>query len=228
LTLALTLALPPARTFAARTLALAFVLIACAACAGGGEVARIQQAPLPPPPDPKTEMAALEQRIFELIQAERHKIDPAAKTLTLDAELVTVAREHSTDMATRNYFAHKGPDGATSASLIMDEDADFQGLLGENLAAQYYVKQSGVNVESFAQRFVKSWLDSPEHRDNLAFAAYDRSGVGAAVNGDTVYVTQLFATDMGLPAHVEQPKKRQVSEWNSARAATAPTPVAPR
>jgi uncharacterized protein YkwD len=128
-------------------------------------------------------------------------------------------------MAARDYLAHKAPDGATSASLIMDEDADFQGLLGENLAAQYYVKQSGVDVETFAQRFVKSWLDSPEHKDNLAFAAYDRSGVGAAVNGNTVYVTQLFATDMGLPAHVTQPQKRQVSEWNNAKAAMAPTPA---
>jgi len=208
------------RAFVGRTLALAFVLIACAACAGGGQVARIQQAP--PPPDPKTEMAALEQRIFELIQVERHKIDPAAKTLALDSELVGVARQRSADMAAKNYFAHKGPDGVTSASLIMDEDQDFQGLLGENLAAQHYVTQSGVDVEAFAQRFVKSWLDSPEHKDNLAFADYDRSGVGAAVNGDTVYVTQLFATNMGLPAHVAQPKKREVSEWSNAKAATAP------
>jgi hypothetical protein len=79
----------------------------------------------------------------------------------------------------------------------MAEDAKFQGLLGENLAAQHYVKQSGVNVEDFAQRFLDEWVKSQPHRENLAFATYDRTGVGAAVNGDTVYVTQLFASNLG-------------------------------
>jgi hypothetical protein len=37
-----------------------------------------------------------------------------------------------------------------------------------------------------------------------------------------VYVTQLFATDMGLPAHVSKPKKRQVSQWVRPGAAMSP------
>ena len=74
--------------------------------------------------------------------------------------------------------------------------AKFQGLLGENLAAQHYVKQSGVDVEEFAQRFLDEWIKSQPHRDNLAFADYNRTGVGAAVNGDTVYVAQLFAFNL--------------------------------
>jgi hypothetical protein len=32
----------------------------------------------------------------------------------------------------------------------------------------------------------------------MVFADYDHAGVGAAVNGDTVYVAVLFSTDMGL------------------------------
>jgi uncharacterized protein YkwD len=101
-------------------------------------------------------------------------------------------------MASKNYIAHAGPDGQTSASLIMDADAEFQGLLGENIAAQYYTRASGVQVEYFARRFVATWLASPAHKENLAFPAYNRSGVGAAVNGQMVYVTLLFATDLGL------------------------------
>ena len=156
------------------------------------------RAPIPPP-DPRTQMAALENRIFELVQAERQKIDPKAKALALDSELVGVARQKSADMAGRNYMAHLSPDGATSASLIMDQDASFQGLLGENIAAEHYLKDYGVDVETFARRFVDLWLASPVHRDNLAYPIYDRTGVGAAVNGDTVYVTELFASTMGLP-----------------------------
>ena len=152
----------------------------------------------PPPPDPKTEMAALETRIYQLVEAARLKIDPKAKPLVLDAELAHVAREKSQDMATKRYMAHRAPDGQTSASLIMAEDANFQGLLGENIAAQYYTKQGGVDVETYAKRFVDTWLASKSHRDNLSFADYDRTGIGAAVNGDTVYVTELFSANLGL------------------------------
>ena len=101
-------------------------------------------------------------------------------------------------MAAKNYLAHAAPNGDTSATLLMADDAKWQGLLGENLAAQHYVKQSGVDVEEFAQRFLDEWMKSQPHRENLAFADYDRTGVGAAVNGDTVYVAQLFASDLGL------------------------------
>ena len=51
----------------------------------------------------------------------------------------------------------------------MADDAKWQGLLGENLAAQHYVKQSGVDVDEFAQRFLDEWMKSRPHRDNLAF-----------------------------------------------------------
>jgi uncharacterized protein YkwD len=204
----------------ARPAALILALLACAACAS-----QTAMAP-PPPPDPKTQMAALELRIFDLVQNERQKIDPKAKTLSLDSELVGVARRRSEDMAAKNYMAHQGPDGQTSASVLMDEDSDFQGLLGENIAAQHFTKQGGVDVEAFAQRFVKTWLDSADHKENLSFAAYDRSGVGAAVSGDTVYVTQLFATDLGLHKHATDPKARQITSLDHPKTETS-APDAP-
>jgi len=200
--------------------ALVFLLLVCAGCAG-----QQQAAVAPPPPDPQTQMAALEQRIFDLVQDERHEIDPKAKVLALDSELIGVARERSADMAAKNYFAHASPDGQTSATIIMDKDADFQGILGENLAAQHYLKAQGVDVDVFARRFVDTWLASQSHKDNLAFAGYDRSGVGAAVNGDTIYVTQLFATDLGLPKPA--PASRPVTQFNDPKSAIAPGPAAP-
>jgi uncharacterized protein YkwD len=202
-----------------RAICFAVVAFLAQACAGTTTVA-------PPPPDPRTQMAALELRIFEIVQDERHKVDPNAKVLALDSELVGVARAHSSDMATKNYFAHKSPDGTTSADLIMEADDKFQGLLGENLAAQHFIVGSGIDVDIFAHRFVDSWLASPSHKENLAFAPYDRSGVGAAVEGNTIYVTQLFATDMGLPAVKDDPKSRKVTEFPTAKAAKdAPPPA---
>jgi uncharacterized protein YkwD len=208
----------------AQSLALAATLV-CAACAELG-----LDTPANPPPaavvDPKTQMVALEQRIFELVQDERHKINPEARPLALDSELVGVARQRSDDMAQKKYIAHTSPEGVTSASLIMNEDQEFQGLLGENLAAENFTSQRGVDVEMFARRFVDTWLASPPHKDNLSYTAYDRSGIGAAVNGETIYVTLLFATDLGL-SHVKNPQKRQVSEWKDPQSATAKPAATP-
>jgi uncharacterized protein YkwD len=191
---------------AALILSLALPLLGCA-----------QVAAPPAPPDPKTQMAALETRIAALTEEQRLKIDPNAKPLAPDPELARIARERAADMAAKNYLAHAGPNGDTSASLLMAEDAKFQGLLGENLAAQHYVKQSGVDVEQFAQRFLDEWMKSQPHRENLAFAEYDRTGVGAAVNGDTVYVAQLFASDLGIKA--DRDPTSGVKEFPSAEAA---------
>lgn len=166
-------------------------------------------------------MGALETRIAVLVEEERHKLDPKARPLALDPELAKVARARAADMAAKNYLAHQGPDGATSATLLMKEDAKWQGLLGENLAAQHYTKQSGVAVNEFAQRFLDEWLKSPPHRDNMAFANYDHAGVGAAVNGDTVYVAVLFSTDLGLPPPKPGGPASTVTNLDSPASATA-------
>ena len=173
------------------------VLLLCAGCA------ETRQAALPPP-DPATLMPALETRIAVLIEEEREKIDAKARPLVIDPELSGIARKRAADMAAKNYLAHAAPTGETSASILMDQDPRFQGLLGENMAAQHYVKQTGVDVNAFARAIVDQWLKSPQHHDNLAFADYNLTGIGAAVNGDTVYVTELFATDLGMGPHEDQ------------------------
>ena len=181
----------------------------------------------PQAPDPKTQMGALETRIAVLVEAQRQKLDPQARPLAIDPELSRIARARASDMAARNYLAHAAPNGDTSASLLMKQDAQWQGLLGENLAAQHYTKEGGVTVEEFAQRFLDEWLKSPPHRDNMIFANYDHAGVGAAVNGDTVYVALLFSTDMGLKPRTNEGPANTVTSWESpAAAAHAPPPKA--
>jgi uncharacterized protein YkwD len=206
----------------------AVLALACLALAGCDSLPGLDQAkpqpaavaaPQPPPSDPQTQMAPLEVRIEALIEEQREKIDPKAKKLAFDPELQRIARERAQDMAAKNYLAHAAPNGDTSASLLMAEDDKFQGLLGENLAAQHYRKESGIDVAQFAQRFLETWLNSPPHRDNFAFANYDRTGVGAAVNGDTVYVAQLFATDMGLPPIKDGSPPAAVTPYDSPAAA---------
>lgn len=148
-------------------------------------------------PDPASQMPNLEMRIATLIAEQRLKAAPAARVLTVDTELVAIARQRSTEMARTNSFSGGG-DPHVSATMLMNKDAKFQGLVGENVAAQHFVPEQGIDVETFARRFVDGWVASKPHLENLSFPDYDRTGVGAAVNKDTVYVTQLFTTDLGL------------------------------
>ena len=169
-------------------------------------------------------MAALETRIAVLVEEQRLKLDPKARPLALDPELSRIARARAADMAAKNYLAHAAPNGATCASLLMQQDAKWQGLLGENLAAQHYTKQSGVAVEDFAQRFLDEWLKSPPHRDNLAFANYDHTGVGAAVNGDTVYVARAVFHRPGPAAAPARRPRQRGHQPGPARPRPAPPP----
>jgi len=178
------------------------------------------------PPDPHTQMGALETRISILVEEQRQKLDPKARPLAFDPELSKIARARASDMAAKNYLAHAAPNGDTSASLLMEQDAQWQGLLGENLAAQHYTSQSGVAVDVFAQRFMDEWLKSPPHRDNMIFANYDHAGVGAAVNGDTVYVAVLFSTDLGLKPPAPDGPANAVTTWDSPAAASKASPPA--
>ena len=143
-------------------------------------------------------MPALESRVYALIVNQRRIVDPKAQFLSLAPELVAIARKRSAEMALKNSFT--ADDAHASAAMLMAQDAKFQGLIGENVAAQHFTPGTGIDVEAVAKRFVDGWLASAPHKENLSFAEYDRTGVGAAANGDTIYMTQLFSTDLGLAA----------------------------
>jgi len=137
-----------------------------------------------PPPDPSRQIPALEGRIFTLINVERHALDPSAKELALDPELVSVARARSAGMAAKNKFADDDPH--ISATRLMAADAKFQGLLGENVAAQRYSRKTGIDVDRSAQSFVAMWVSSPSHKDNLSFADYARTARERVLRWDLV------------------------------------------
>jgi uncharacterized protein YkwD len=184
--------------FIVRALFCAVLCVAASGCADMPYYDTVSGLWTKKPPDPKTEMPALETRIYALIQEKRHEIDPKAKSLSLDPELVTIARKRSQGMAATGTFTGGSGDPHQSATMLMDEDAKFQGLVGENVAAQRFSAKTGIDVDAYAKRFVDSWLASAPHKENLSFPDYTLTGVGAAANGDTVYVTQLFSSDLGL------------------------------
>ncbi len=171
-------------------LAALLVAFALAACAG---------APAPKvPPSLDAQVGVLKERLFVLVEAERHRLNEHAKPLILDPELMRAAQSHSEDMAKKRSFDVENPDGNLAVNTLLS-DPKFRGFVGENSAAQYFTPAAGFDPDTYARGFLDIWLKSPDHRTNLMYEAFDKTGIGIAVNGDTIYAAELFATDLGLP-----------------------------
>ena len=126
----------------------------------------------------------LERLAFELINEQR--ISSGLEPLAWSDDAAKIARLHSENMATYNFFSHKGLDGT-----LVNDRADFFGVkkwqaIGENIA----YNQGFENPVEFA---VERWMQSPKHRDNLLSSRWKESGIGIAVteNG-TYYFTEVF------------------------------------
>lgn len=115
--------------------------------------------------------------------------------LAWNDELSEVAREHSEDMAQRDFFAHQNPDG--------EEPWDRAACnAGENIAQTYVnqrVERSDGSTfrisdeDELAESLTEQWMNSPGHRENILRSRWDLSGVGIYITeDDTVYATQLF------------------------------------
>lgn len=126
----------------------------------------------------------LERQAFELINRQRAKLnlDP----LKWSDEIANVARLHSKDMATFNFFSHKDLNG-----LLVNDRADIFGVskwqaIGENIA----YNRGYNNPVEFA---VERWMQSPSHRENLLNSRWKESGIGIAITDNgTYYFTEVF------------------------------------
>jgi uncharacterized protein YkwD len=166
-------------------LALAFALVACMTG--------------PPAPKPIGEqMKALQMRLFLIVEEKRHRLDTRAKPLALDPQLVAAAQAHADAMAKAHAMDGKNGDANPAIHALL-ADPDFQGFVGENVAQQYYNASQGIDVEKFAATYLDLWMKSDDHRRNLAFWGFDKTGIGLATDGKAIFVSEIFATDLGLP-----------------------------
>jgi uncharacterized protein YkwD len=110
----------------------------------------------------------------------------AAPPLRWANELGVAALVHSRDMATRNYFAHRAPDGSEADARARRQGYDWR-RVGENIAAG----------QGSPQQVVAAWLASPPHCRNIMDRQFADMGAGYAVNQNsdkTIYWTQVFGT----------------------------------
>ena len=169
-------------------------VVACALALCGCAVRPM--ATVQPPID--VQLVAVKDRLFVLVEAERERLNNGAKPLMLDPELVRAAQIHADDMAMKHSFDANNPDGNVAVNTLL-MNPKFRGFVGENSAAQYITPGKPIDPQSFARGFLTIWENSPDHRSNMMYPGFERTGIGITVSGNMVYAAELFATDLGLP-----------------------------
>ena len=126
----------------------------------------------------------LERATFDLLNEKRK--ERGLSPLVWSESVALIAREHSVDMATMNYFSHKDMNGG-----YVSDRADSAGMkkwraIGENIAFNRGFADPKV-------RAVELWMDSSSHRQNLLDDHWKESAIGIAVASDGSYFfTQVF------------------------------------
>jgi len=161
---------------------------------------------------PRIDPNQLEQQIHQQINRERQKY--GLPPLVQDEKLTVIARSHSQDMARHNFFGHinrhREDPAARGKRLGWNEKKQigpqtWKSGLAENIylnhlySKVYTTTQNGRvvdkeyiwnNPDQLVQTTVQGWMDSPAHRKNILSPLSERQGVGVAISGTSVFVTE--------------------------------------
>ncbi len=155
--------------------ALAALLLA--ACSGGGG-GTAPTAPTVAPSPPQVEFDS-----FGLVNDARAEngVDPP---LELRESIAEVARQHSEQMRTQGFFGHEDPQGRTVHDRLTEAGIAFS-VVAENLARV----TNHPNPAGWAH---DQLMASAEHRPNILSPSVTLIGIGAARDGETYWITQVF------------------------------------
>lgn len=116
------------------------------------------------------------------------------------SSLSSIAKNHSQDMAEKDYFSHTQPDGDTVEDRYRKGGYSCPNP-GENIASSYYKQKIDTNngvvthnsAEELATGIVNQWMNSTEHKQNVLSQDFSYQGIGVyATSESRVYVTQNF------------------------------------
>lgn len=126
--------------------------------------------------------------------------------LSWDDSLHTIARYHSRQMATENFFAHTSPSGQTMEDRYkkfgyyceVTITGDRYSTGGENIAKTFHHRNvigygRLTTEQEVAEGLVEQWMDSDGHRENILKPYWNNEGIGVHLTADNaVYATQNF------------------------------------
>src|SRR3990170_7137897 len=139
---------------------------------------------------PEFDVQQIEYLVHELTNQERKNY--GLSQLAFNSEIIQIARGHSLDMASREYFAHETPEGFTPSDRAEQSGYSCQKIVGlliySGIAENIF---QGYLFDSYYT--VNGWMNSPGHRENILTEVFDREGIGLEITQDyKVYVTQNF------------------------------------
>ena len=136
----------------------------------------------------------LELKVHTGINAERAK--HGRSPLKWDADLASVARNHSDDMTSRRYFSHDTPEGLDPTDRLHRAGFNCRKGYRYGIAENITIETTLGILDRTAAEAVLGWMNSPGHRTNLLGRQYDRTGIGASFGTwrgyKAVYLTQVF------------------------------------
>jgi uncharacterized protein YkwD len=130
-------------------------------------------------------ISAVEQALLQMHNEER--ANRGLSTLVWDNNLATIARGHSQDMITRNFFSHVTPDGCNPACRLQRGNY-LWGAYGENIFSS-----TGHSLSNFASLAMQGWMNSSGHRANILSNNFTHVGVGVVMVGNKIYATTMFS-----------------------------------
>jgi uncharacterized protein YkwD len=138
--------------------------------------------------EPIVDEAAAEQRLLELLNADRRRA--GLEALAWHERLATIARGHCRDMLEHGFVGHVSPTTGTPLDRVTRGGLRPATVL-ENVARAYSLGE--------VQRGL---MQSPGHRRNLLAAGVTHVGIGVVLGREVagrreVYVTQILATPPG-------------------------------
>lgn len=108
-------------------------------------------------------------------------------TLTLNNNLIDLARDRSADMANRGYFDHYTPEGRTFLDMMHQRGIPYR-MAGEIIAQNNYA------TNQTAEQAYQAFMNSSEHQKIIMMNNWRTVGIGQAVDGNGMYYyTVLFS-----------------------------------
>lgn len=124
-------------------------------------------------------LTSQEQILVDMINQER--VTRGISPLTVDLQLVSLARQKSLDMIQNGYFAHESPTYGSASQMLTNAGYQYKSV-GENIAKNASVEKAHVAL-----------MSSDGHRTNILGSQWTKVGIGVVndFNGYP-YITQLF------------------------------------
>ncbi|MFF7985202.1 CAP domain-containing protein [Streptomyces sp. NPDC007901] len=128
----------------------------------------------------RAELTRTRAEVVDLTNRERARA--GLRPLAVDPQLATAAQAYSTDMATRDFYAHTSPEGTQPWDRAAAAGSRRR-TIGENIACG----------QRSAAEVVDGWMNSPGHRANILKPEFTHIGIGFAGGGRAgTYWTQLL------------------------------------